>query len=165
MGSQHRPILRADHRLVPAFILFAGGAIAPNPLSISFSRRPFDPDRPGIVAVTRHPLLWAFAIWAFAHVVPNGALVSLIMFGGFGLFALAGMALMDRRKRRQLGSGWEPLAGRTSAVPFLPSRGPRLPWDQRGLGAATIAAALLYAALLHLHPWLFGPDPKLVFAA
>ena len=149
--------------MLPAFILFVGGAIAPNPLSISFSRRRFDPDRPGIITVTRHPVLWGFALWAFAHVVPNGDLVSLIMFGGFGLFALAGMALIDRRKRRQLGPEWEALARRTSVVPFAPSAGPRLPWDWRGLGIAVVAGALLYMALLHLHPWLFGPDPRAAF--
>ena len=150
--------------MLPALILLAGGAIAPNPLSISFSRRPFDPARPGIVTVTRHPLLWAFAIWAFAHVVPNGDLVSLIMFGGFGLFALAGMALIDRRKRRQLGSEWEQLARRTSVVPLAPSAERRLPWDMRGLLLATVLGTLLYVALLHLHPWLFGPDPRAAFA-
>ena len=149
--------------MLPAFILFAGGAIAPNPLSISFSRRPFDPERAGIVAVTRHPVLWGFALWAFAHVVPNGDLVSLIMFGGFGLFALAGMALIDRRKKRQLGDEWEALARRTSLIPFAPPPGERLPLDWRGLAVALAVGLLLYVALLHLHPILFGPDPRAVF--
>lgn len=149
--------------MLPAFVLFAGGAISPNPLSISFSWRPFDPARPGIVAVTRHPVLWAFALWAFAHVVPNGDLVSLIMFGGFGLFALAGMALIDRRKKRQMGAEWDALARRTSVIPFVPSPGGRFPWDWRGLALALVIGALLYVALLHLHPLLFGPDPRMVF--
>ena len=118
--------------MLPAFILFAGGAISPNPLSISFSRRRFDPERAGIVAVTRHPLLWGFALWAFAHVVPNGDLVSLIMFGGFGLFALAGMALADRRKRRQMGSDWGDLARRTPSSPSR--RRPDEGWDGIGAG-------------------------------
>ena len=148
--------------MLAAFILFAGGAIVPNPLSISFSRRRFDPERAGIVTVTRHPVLWGFAIWAFAHVVPNGDLVSLIMFGGFGLFALAGMALIDRRKKRQLGAEWETLARRTSVIPFAPSPARRLPWDWRGLAIAVLVGALLYVALLHLHPLLFGPDPTAV---
>lgn len=150
--------------MLPAFILFAGGAITPNPLSISFSRRPFDPGRAGIVTVTRHPVLWAFALWAFAHVFPNGDLVSLIMFGGFGLFALAGMAMIDRRKKRQMGAEWETLARRTSALPFAPAAGRRLPWDWRGLVAAVALGLLLYMALLHLHPMLFGPDPRAAFA-
>ncbi len=150
--------------MVPAAILLAGGAIAPNPLSISFSRRPFDPARPGIVAVTRHPILWAFALWAFAHAVPNGDVVSLIMFGGFGLFALAGMALIDRRKRRAPGSGWTDLARRTSVVPFARTPDRRLPWDWRGLAVALLAGVLLYGALLHVHPQLFGPDPAALFS-
>ena len=149
--------------MLPAFILFAGGAIVPNPLSINFSRRRFDPERAGIVTVTRHPVLWGFALWAFAHVVPNGDLVSLIMFGGFGLFALAGMALVDRRKKRQLGADWGLLARRTSVIPFAPSPERRLPWDRRGLTIAVVVGALLYVALLHLHPLLFGPNPRAAF--
>ena len=148
--------------MLPAFILFAGGALAPNPLSISFSRRPFEPQRAGIVTVTRHPVLWGFALWAFAHVMPNGDLVSLIMFGGFGLFALAGMALIDRRKKRQMGPEWEALARRTSVIPLAPPPGQRLPWDWRGLALAVVVGAVLYVALLHLHPRLFGPDPRAV---
>ena len=148
--------------MLPAAILLVGGAIAPNPLSISVSRRRFEPARPGIIAVTRHPILWAFALWAFAHIVPNGDLVSLIMFGGFGLFALIGMALIDRRKRRELGQEWPQLVRRTSVVPFAPSAETRLPWDWGGLALATLAGTLLYAAFLYLHPWLFGPDPSAV---
>jgi uncharacterized membrane protein len=150
--------------MLPAFILFAGGAIAPNPLSISFSRGRFDSDRAGIVAVTRHPVLWGFALWAFAHVVPNGDLVSLIMFGGFGLFALAGMKLIDRRKRRQMGEDWERLARRTSVLPFAPAADRRLRWDVRSIAAGILLGVLLYAALMHVHPWLFGPDPRAAFA-
>lgn len=147
--------------MLPAFILFVGGAVSPNPLSIAFSRRPFDPDRPGIVAVTRHPILWGFALWAFAHVIPNGDLVSLIMFGGFGLFALAAMPLTDRRKNRQLGPDWKRLAAGSSILPFAG----RAPWRwPRGTLAMTlIGGGLLYLALLWLHPMLFGPDPRIVF--
>lgn len=149
--------------MLPAFILFAGGALVPNPLSVSFRRGGFDPRRAGVITITRHPILWGFALWAFAHAVPNGDLFSLIMFAGFGLFALAGMALIDRRKQRELGSRWKDLARRTSVIPLTPPPGDRLPWDVRGLAIALAAGMLLYIALLHLHPGLFGPDPRAVF--
>lgn len=151
--------------MLPAFLLFAGGAVCPNPLSISFSKSRFDPDRPGIVAITRHPILWGFALWAFAHVVPNGDLVSVVMFGGFGSFALLAMPIVDRRKRRALGPSWRDLADRTSLVPFgaLAAGRIRMRWRTPQLLATLAIGAGLYAALLWLHPYLFGPDPKLAF--
>ncbi len=150
--------------MVPALILFVGGAISPNPLSVSLNRRPFDPDRPGVIAITRHPMLWGFALWALAHVVPNGDLVSLIMFGGFGLFALAGMAAIDRRKKRQMGHDWETIGRRTALIPFAPPEQARLPWDWPRLLVAVLLGLLLHSGLLHLHSWLFGPDPMIAFA-
>lgn len=151
--------------MVPAFFLLASAVFCPNPLSISFSRRRFDRDRPGIVAVTRHPLLWAFALWAFAHVVPNGDVVGVIMFGGFGLFALLAMPLVDRRKRRAMGGEWDILAARTSIVPFVALLRARTPGRWRmGQFFATLALGLtLYSLLLWTHPYLFGPDPKIAF--
>jgi uncharacterized membrane protein len=149
--------------MLPALILFVGGMVSPNPLSISFGRGAFDPERPGIVGVTRHPVLWGFALWSGAHVVPNGDLVSVIMFGGFCLFSLAGMKMIDRRKRRSLGAAWEKLAGRTSLLPFGAAISGRtglapthllLGWTAIGIAA--------YAALLFLHPLLFGVDPAIV---
>lgn len=158
IGQYYVPVIL----MLPIFMLFVGGAVCPNPLSIGFSRRSFDPTRPGIVAITRHPILWGFALWAFAHVVPNGDLVSLIMFGGFGLFALAAMPLIDRRKRRQLGADWGRLASGTSILPFaghVPRR-----WPRGTLAATLIGGAALYLLLVWLHPWLFGPDPKIAFS-
>ncbi len=34
----------------------------------------------GIFSVTRHPLTWGIALWASAHLLANGDLVSLIFF-------------------------------------------------------------------------------------
>lgn len=150
--------------MLPASMLLVGGAVTPNPLSIGFSRRRFDPGRPGLVGVTRHPILWAFALWSFAHLVANGDLVSAILFGGFGLFALSGMAILDRRKRRRLGGDWQRLAARTSAIPFAALLAGRASWRWRAgeLAATLIGGALLYCALLRLHPIVFGIDPAAV---
>jgi len=151
--------------MVPAFVLLASAVFCPNPFSISFSGARFDPERPGIVAVTRHPLLWAFALWAFAHVVPNGDVVGVIMFGGFGLFALLAMPLVDRRKRRAMGGEWSILAARTSIIPFaaLLKGRVRLHWQTGQLLSTVALGLILYSLLLWAHPFLFGPDPKIAF--
>jgi len=147
--------------MLPASMLMVGGAASPNPLSVSFSSANYDPAAPGLVGVTRHPLLWGFALWALAHVLPNGELVPLIMFGGFGIFAMSGMLIVDRRKRRQLGAEWDRLSAPTSAIPFAGwSRDPVARRWPRGAGAMTVVGGTtLYLLLLWLHPRVIGPDP------
>ena len=147
--------------MLPAAMLLVGGASAPNPLSVSFGSGRYDPSRPGIVGVTRHPLLWGFALWALAHLLPNGELVPLIMFGGFALFALLGMWIVDRRKRRQLGAEWERLAAPTSIVPFAAwfADPASRHWRPADLLATLAGGPALYALLLWLHPRVIGPDP------
>jgi uncharacterized membrane protein len=139
-------------------LLIAFAVAAPNPLSFGGARPDrFDPDRPGIAGVTRHPLLWALALWSGAHLVPNGDLAHAALFGAFAVFSLAGMAAIDRRIRRRLGAAeWHRLAARTSLVPFAALitgrwRPASRPDGQRlGLGVA------LWLTLLTLHPPVIG---------
>lgn len=44
----------------------------------------------------RHPMLWGTVVWAVAHLLVNGDLASLILFGGIGLWALVEMAVINR---------------------------------------------------------------------
>lgn len=144
-------------------LLVAYGAGAANPLS--FGGRAgarFDPGRPGIAGVARHPLLWAIALWAAAHLAPNGDLAHAVLFGSFLGFALLGMAAIDRRRRREMGEDtWRRMAARTSFWPLaaLVSGRWRLrtavvpePWR-------AAVALLLYALLLGAHRPVIGASP------
>lgn len=136
--------------MLPASWLLTSGLLTPNPLSISLSRRRYDPAHPGIAGVVRHPVLWGFVLWAAVHTIANGDLVGIILFGGFLLFSLAGMKLVERRRRRQLGAEWQRL---------LPTgKG----WTPGQLLITLGGGTLLYVLLLLAHPWLFGPDPAAV---
>ena len=65
-------------------VLAAFGVGAANPLSFGGNpNRAFDPAQPGIVGLVRHPLLWAIGLWAAAHLVPNGDLAHVMLFGFF----------------------------------------------------------------------------------
>ncbi len=44
----------------------------------------------------RHPMLWGTVVWAVAHLLVNGDLASVLLFGGLGLWALVQMALINR---------------------------------------------------------------------
>lgn len=44
----------------------------------------------------RHPMLTGFLIWVVAHLLVNGDLASLVLFGGLGLWAIAQIIVINR---------------------------------------------------------------------
>lgn len=159
--------------LVPVLVmpfavwLLLVGLLEPNPLSISLRAADSDTE-PGLAAsVTRHPVLWAFLLWALSHIPPNGDVVALILFGGMVLLAVSGFTVLDRRARLRLGEErWQRLAATTSLVPFramIAGRARmRISWR---LPASLAVALAVYAwFLLQGHAWLIGLDPLAALA-
>ncbi len=145
-----------------ACLFLAFGIAVPNPLSIaSRNDETYDPDRPGIVGVTRHPALWAAALWAIAHAAPNGDLAHILLFGVFGAFSLLGMLGIDAQKRRVLGgTEWHRLAHHTSLVPLAAFVGGSWRPSLRKIDLFRLVAAIgLYVAFLALHQPVIGVSP------
>ena len=95
------------------------GTAAPNPFAFEGRSGGFDPEHPGIAGLTRQPLLWALALWSGAHLIANGDLAHVILFGLFFLFSLAGMAIVEGRRRALMGdAAWEKANRNTGLVPF-----------------------------------------------
>jgi uncharacterized membrane protein len=138
----------------PVCVILALSIGRPNPFSFGGAHNDlFDPARPGIVRWSRHPLLAALALWAAAHILPNGDLAHVILFGTFAAFAVLGGRLIDRRKRREMGADWQRLHLVVEGTPLLS-------WRWSGdIPARLVAAAFLYATLLWVHPVLFGVSP------
>jgi uncharacterized membrane protein len=138
-------------------IAMAVGALRPNPLSVSFYRQTstFDAQRPGLLGLSRHPLLWGFLLWALLHMVANGDVASLVMFGLLAVLSAAGMKGLDAKRRRALGG--EEWARLTQNAPLWPGR------CSIGLTTTDKFAVLIgfaiYAALLALHPLVIGVSP------
>lgn len=132
-------------------LLAVAGLSTPNPFSIGPGAAGYDAARPGILRLTRHPVLWAAALWAGAHLLPNGNVAAIIFFSPLLLLALAGPALLDAKRRRALGPDqW----GRATALRFQGLAMVReVGWKRLA------AAAIIYVALLHLHPWVIGVSP------
>lgn len=143
--------------------LVIAGLLSRNPFSVSVRQGDSDSDRGAVVEITRHPVLWGFALWSAGHVVPNGDLRSLILFGGFAAFSFAGMAMMERRSRRRLGESWAPLAASTSILPFAAILGARtrLRFDGAMAIGLVITALIVAWLLTGGHAQLFGADPLL----
>ncbi len=78
--------------MAPAFVLFVASVAAPNPTAVG-GERVLGQEPRGILRVTRHPMLWSFAIWAAVHAIGNGDLASLLFFGAFGVTASGRHAL------------------------------------------------------------------------
>lgn len=132
--------------------LAIAGLRANNPLSFGgMGHRKFDPKQPGVLAVSRHPILLAAALWAFAHLLVNGDLAHVILFGMMGGFAIIGMGILDRRKKREMGKAWQQAAAQTGVCDLrrLPSIHP-LNW---------MVAAGLYGVLLLVHEGVIGLSP------
>ena len=141
-----------------AAILLVAGYSTRNPTAVGMERsaRADDP-APGLLRVTRHPVLWAIGLWASSHVIANGDLSSLVFFGLLAALALGGTVLIDRKKQLALGSNWSRLAEVTSNVPFAALVAGRTGLRWRDIGLLRIAAGLLLYAVLYLaHPIITG---------
>jgi uncharacterized membrane protein len=144
--------------MAPAALLYVGAFSQKNPTSVGQSA---DADAArGIMRITRHPFLWAMVLWAAGHLVVNGDLPSLVLFGGILLLALIGMREIDRKARKRDPVGFAAFEARTSVVPFAAIAQGRnhLVWSEIGWGRVAAAAAL-YAALIALHPFVIGASP------
>ena len=141
-----------------ATVLLVAGYTTPNPTAVGMERaaRADDP-APGMLRVTRHPVMWAIGLWAVSHMIANGDLRSLLFFGAFAALSLGGTLLIDRKKRLALGSNWSRLAEVTSNLPFaaLVTGRTRLRWRDISL-LRLIAGLLLYAVLYNAHALIAG---------
>ncbi|MCA1439455.1 NnrU family protein [Ensifer sp. IC4062] len=87
--------------------------------------------------VLKHPMLISVKIWALAHLLANGDLASLLLFGAFLSWAVADRISVKRRGDK------------------VPAPGPAK-WDL----TAAIAGVLLYVLFVwRLHEWLIGVTP------
>jgi uncharacterized membrane protein len=106
----------------------------------------------GITRVTRHPLLWGFALWAVSHMAANGDLATQLLCAAVLLTALNGMFSIDRKKRRQLGAAYAEFERKTSIIPFAAILQGRNTFKGREIGWMTLVLALLlYAGAYWLH--------------
>lgn len=133
-------------------VLIFGGMTIKNPFSFGgLGRNAYRADRPGILALSRHPLLVALMGWSLVHVLANGDLAHVILFGLFALFAGLGMVMIDRRKAREMGADWPEMSRITAR------------FSLRGIGQVPLVAWCggfgLYALFLWGHVWVIGVSP------
>jgi uncharacterized membrane protein len=84
----------------------------------------------------RHPMLLSVVLWAIAHLLVNGDLASLILFGGLGAWAVASMAALNARD-----GPWTP-----------PTTGTRA-----GDIRLVLISAVVFVVIAAIHTWLGYP--------
>lgn len=145
--------------MLPAFVLFVASVSERNPTMIGPSGGSAGAPR-GIIRVTRHPMLWSFAIWAAVHIVGNGDTASVVFFGAFLVTALAGMPSIDAKLARRDPGSWGAVSGATSIVPFAAVVQGRNKFVPGEIGWVTpVIGVVAWIVLLLAHPWLFGVSP------
>ena len=88
-----------------------------------------------IRAVLRHPMLLGLLLWAIAHLLSNGDLRSVVLFGGFAGYAVLGLVSAVARDQR-----------------LSTDKAPRIAMDGAAIVAGLVAAGLLAV----FHATLFG---------
>jgi uncharacterized membrane protein len=141
-----------------ASVLLVTGLATRNPTAVGQERRAREDDpAPGILRITRHPVMWAFGLWGLGHLSANGDAAGMIFFGLLAMLALGGTVLIDRRKRLALGTDWPRFAEVTSNLPFAALLAGRSKVSLREIGVAPVLAGLLlYAVLFLAHPYITG---------
>ena len=92
-----------------------------------------------IKAAAKHPMLAAVKLWALSHLLANGTLADVLLFGGFLAWAVADRISAKRHPR--------------GPVPGAP---PRPANDLIALGAGLLLYVLFLAGT---HAWLIGVSP------
>lgn len=102
-----------------ASVLLAG-SFAGNPALPAPGARQLAKQKPrGVFTVTRHPMMWSFALWSAAHVLVSPVTPVIILALAIAFLALAGAVLQDGKKKVQLGDAWTRWEEHTSFWPQL----------------------------------------------
>ncbi|MCU0729881.1 MAG: NnrU family protein [Sphingopyxis sp.] len=118
------------------------GSFANNPaLPAPYARAAAMRNPAGVFAITRHPMMWSFAIWAVVHIAiwptPENAVLATAILA----LALIGAAGQDRKKAVAMGDAWRGWCRRTAFFPFAGQIGGRVPLGAIWPGWAIIVVA------------------------
>jgi uncharacterized membrane protein len=103
----------------------------------------------GVFAITRHPMMWGFALWAITHIIVVATPKALLFDGAILFLALAGSVGQDRKKAKLMGERFHEWTAQTAFLPF--GRGFANPGT-----VALIGGTVLFLLATWLHPFPAG---------
>jgi uncharacterized membrane protein len=104
-----------------------------------------------VFAITRHPMMWSFALWSLAHVLVSPRPPVIVLTAFIAFLALGGAAGQDHKKAKLMGESWQGWVSRTSFIlkPAWPGR------------TALIGGTLIWLAATWAHPLAGAPTAGL----
>ncbi len=127
-----------------------GNPALPNP------GRPTAPPEPrGVFTITRHPMMWAFALWSVSHILVMPTPSNAVLAGSVGFLALVGAALQDKKKERLQPGPWRAWEARTSYWPFAAILARRVRFGLPG-AVPLLGGVVLWLAATWAHEPLAG---------
>lgn len=103
--------------MLVASILLTGSLLG-NPALPGPPGRPAPDVARGVFTITRHPMMWAFALWGLCHIAVYPVAANIVVASAIVVLALVGAALQDRKKKALDGTRWRAWEERTSYWPF-----------------------------------------------
>ena len=103
--------------MLPASVLLVGSLVK-NPALPGAAATAATAPAQGVYAITRHPMMWACAVWGACHILVYPVAKNIVVAGAIIVLALIGAALQDRKKAAQDPVGWPAWQARTSYWPF-----------------------------------------------
>ena len=105
---------------LPAVLLFLGSMSPRNPsMPLPGAAEAASAGPAGVFTVTRHPMMWGFALWAVSHLVLWWSWRTVVVSIAILALALIGARLQDAKKRVQMGDAWSAWEAKTSFNPRL----------------------------------------------
>ena len=143
-----------------ALLLIVGSFIVPNATSVGSEKALERTDAArGVLRITRHPFLWAVALWSGTHLLVTGHVSAILFFGTLCITALRGTSSIDEKRRRTNRAEFLRYTEVTSNPPFAAIFERKNRLVLRELAVPVAIAALLLAVMLRLHERLFGFSP------
>ncbi len=103
--------------ILPALVLFAGSMMGNPAMPTPKAQEQARAQPKGVFNVTRHPMMWGFALWALSHMVLFWSVRTMITAFSIAVLALVGARLQDRKKQAQMGEAWGIWESRTHFWP------------------------------------------------
>lgn len=101
-----------------ASVLLVGSLIGNPALPDPTGRTRPVPEARGVFAVTRHPMMWSFALWGVVHIAVAATRANIVLGGTIIVLALVGAALQDAKKAKLEPGFWPQWQAKTSYWPF-----------------------------------------------
>lgn len=146
--------------VMPLALLFlVCGFTQNNPTASLASGRLARREVTGILAITRHPVMWGLGLWSLAHLAVVAEVAEALRYAAFAALALLFLPRIEAKQRAKWGeAAWADFTARSSNMPFIAMAQGRaqLRWREIGWRRLSVTAALYVSIVLWLHPRIAG---------